>query len=136
MPRVAWVFKDTETDATEALSVNPNKGGVPTYRKRIGYRHVTDPTAAPVVFQGGDEVGESSFSGFTLTPAQYGLFRRWFQKTVPVEITDDLSRVMTVLITSFQPERDRQNTGVNHPAKHTYTCNYMILSVDTDIDEV
>jgi hypothetical protein len=51
----------------------------------------------------------------------------WFNKRYPIEVTDDLDRILTIYITTFEPKRVRSAT---YPWKHTYSVKYLVLGVE------
>lgn len=121
-----WVFHDPLTDEDYTFVINPNDGGTPPYQKKIGYQPTTAPDGALIAYEGRDEAQATEASGVVLYRLQYDAMVEWFNKRHPIEVTDDLDRIMTIYITSFEARRVRSRS---HRWKHTFTLKYLVLGI-------
>lgn len=122
-----WVFHDPVTDESYTFVVNPNEGGTPSRKKKLGYQATTAPDGAVIMYEGREEPQNTEVSGTILYRLQYDAMIEWFDKRHPVEVTDDLDRIMTIYITDFEAKRVRSR---NYPWKHTFTMKYIVLSIE------
>lgn len=122
-----WVFHDLQTDALYTFTVNPNEGGTPPLQKKIGYQATTAPDGALIAFEGRDEAQASEFTGTILYRQQYDAMINWFGRRHVIEMTDDLGRIFTIYIQSFEAKRVR---SASHPWKHTYSVKYLVLGME------
>ncbi len=127
MARVAWVFYDPFEDESYSWEVNPNDADSPSYMKNVFYSSSAAPDGKIIMMEGKDEPSRVSFSGVTLTEAQYDEMIRWFNKRNQLELTDDLGRTMSIYITSFAPKRVR---STNYPWRHTYSVEAVVLDAE------
>lgn len=127
MPVVKWVFDDLTDSSTYTFAINPNAGGSPQYKKTINTQSTAAPDGKTLIFEGRDAPQTLSFSGVILDEDQYDAMVTWFNKRHQIKITDDLNREFMVYITDFKPRRIR---AVQHPWKHEYEVDYIILDWD------
>lgn len=102
-----WEFYDHVTDSTEVLGIDPRDVDMGGIRKRITEQSAASPTGQRLLFEGRRQPQEMSFSGVTLTKAQYIVFKDWSDKNYQIRVTDDLGRVYWLYITKFSPTRKR-----------------------------
>jgi hypothetical protein len=122
-----WLFYDPQLGDTYTFTVNPNDGGSPQYQKTVGYQPTAAPDGALLAYEGRDQATTAEFSGSILYRQQYDAMIEWFNKRYPIEVTDDLDRILTIYITTFEPKRVRSAT---YPWKHTYSVKYLVLGVE------
>lgn len=129
MPTVLqrWTFHDPQTDDTYTFAINPNEDGSPQYTKSLGTQKTAAPDGGLLLYEGRDDAQTPQFTGVVLYRLQYDAMIEWFNKRYPIEMTDDLGRVITIYITSFEPKRVR---NVSHPWKHTYSVKFVVLGVE------
>lgn len=125
MSRIAWHFRDYTVDPTEEYKweINPKEFDI-TNRKQLSFQTTAAPDGRVLAFEGRDEVQKVAFSGTVLTESQYEQMLHWFTKRHQVEIEDDLGRIFSIYITSFNPKRERNRS---YPWKHSYTCEAIVL---------
>lgn len=121
-----WQFYDPQLDETYVFTVSPNEGGSPQYQKKVGYQSTAAPDGGLLAYEGRDEAQASEFAGTILHRLQYEAMIAWFSKRYPIEYTDDLGRIISIYITTFEPKRVRSS---QYPWKHTYTVKYLILGI-------
>ena len=121
MPAHRWTLSDGVE--TYALHINPHGGGTPEERKQYTIRRVTDPTARPIIWQGPDDVKRTSVTGVILTGDHLRSLQDWVRKNTEVTLTDDVGRVMLILLESFSPTRKRSRRRW----RHEYTLTYLVL---------
>lgn len=124
MAVVRWLFEDPVTLDSYEMEVNPSSGGSPNYTKKITYENTSAPDGKVIVFEGRDEVRKLEFSGTILTEAQFNAFVTWWEKRYQVSVTDDLGRVFSIILESFDPTRER---AIHYPWKHSYRVNATIV---------
>ena len=124
MARTAWTLTDPVTLDTYDLTINPNQGGTPSYRKTISFQNTAAPDGKVLMFEGRDEPQQMSVSGVILDEALLNALVTWYEKRYAVTVEDDLGRTFNIYITSFDPKRER---SVSHPWRHSYTLEYTIL---------
>ena len=124
MPRVPWVLTDLSTGSPVELSmdINPNTWREPGYNANISTSVTTAPNGQNIFFQGRKSPSEGSFQGSIRTSVQYDDLREWFTKPYPIQLTDDLGNVWTILVKSF--ELDRANK-TNTQYSYKYTVNFI-----------
>jgi hypothetical protein len=127
MARIAWKFEDLTLATTEYMSINPNEGASPTFRKSLEKRTTTAPDggAAVVIFEGADEPTQFDFSGVILTQAQYTFLQTAWAKRHLLRLTDDLGRIFTLYIESFSPKRKLSRT---YPWRHEYEMTTVVVA--------
>lgn len=128
MTVVRWIFDDLTDSSSYTFPINPSEGGSPQYKKSINTQNTAAPDGKTLVFEGRDAPQTLSFSGTILDEAQYNAMVLWFNKRHQIKVTDDLGREFMVYITDFEPKRVR---AVQHPWKHSYTVNYIVLDWDS-----
>lgn len=121
-----WVFTDPVTSETYEMEINPNEGGTPKLSKNISYQITTapEPNSRVLMFEGRPQPRQGSFAGTILTEQHYNAMVQWYEKRNQIYVTDDLGRTFTIYITGFDAKRVR---AIQHPWKHTYTCEYTII---------
>lgn len=124
MPVVKWILYDPVELDSYTFEINPASGGSPQYKKNFTYQSTAAPDGSPVMMQGRSDPLTMEFSGVYLTQDQHEALVDWWYRSCIVQITDDLSRSYYVVITDFQPKRER---AVHHPWKHSYTMKATII---------
>lgn len=124
MAVVRWVFEDPVTLETYNFAVNPSQGGTPGLKKTINYANTSAPNGKVVVFEGRDEVQRLEFSGTILEEAEYNAFMTWADKRYQIVMTDDLGRSFSLIIESFEAQRQR---AIHYPWKHSYSVSALIV---------
>lgn len=124
MARIPWVLRDPITLEEYEFEVNPNDGGSLQYQKNIGYTVTTAPNGKVIMYEGRDEAKTTTVSGVILSQDQYEEMIEWFSKRYQVELEDDLGRIMSIYITSFEPKRVR---SARVPWRHDYSLTFTIL---------
>jgi hypothetical protein len=124
MPVIRWTFHDTVTDETYTLAANPKEGGAPSIEKNFQYQPPAAPDGSTLVFEGRDKPQSIEFQGFILKEEHDTAFRTWAKKRNPIEITDDLGRVFTVVIEEYVPTRKH---SVSHKWRHDYRIKATLL---------
>lgn len=117
-----WLFDDPVTFDSYTFELNPVEGGTPGRKK--SYTSETTTGGNTIIFEGTEEAREGEFSGVILTQDMYEKMVEWFEKTYPINVTDDLGRTFSIYITGFDPRRER---AVHSPWKHSYTVRYVVL---------
>lgn len=124
MARIAWVLRDPVTAEEYAFEINPNDGGSLSYQKNIGYMQTVAPNGKIIMYEGRDEAKTTTVSGVILSQNQFEEMVKWFNKRYQLELEDDLGRVMSIYITSFEPRRVR---SARKPWRHDYSLTFTIL---------
>lgn len=119
-----WTFTDPSDSSTATFEFNPDAGGTPDNAKHVSAssRLFNGKTCLWVTSQ---ETQKIEFSGIIVSEEMYNLVTEWFNKTNPIELTDDLGRTFTIVIQTFEPRRERQSLV---PWYHTYTVSALITS--------
>lgn len=125
MAVVRWRFDDPVTLESYTFAVNPKAGGSPALAKQFDYANTSAQSGKALVFQGRDQVQKLTFDGTILLQAEYDAMVTWFNKKNQIKITDDLGRILYIIIEQFTPKRER---AVQHPWKHSYTVNATIVN--------
>ena len=125
MARIAWIFSDPTDGTVEFMEINPNEGASPEYRKNLTHKVTTAPGGQVLIFEGNTEPTTFSFSGVILTEDQYNFLYNAWTKRHPIEITDDLGRVLRVYFESFSPKRKISRT---YPWRHDYQATTLVVS--------
>lgn len=123
--RIPWIFRDLhQAEPVEyTWEVNPREFDI-GFRKQIQYESTSASDGRALLYEGRDEVKRVTFSGTILTEDQYDMMMLWFNKRYQMQLQDDLGRLFSIYIVSFQPKRQRSN---GYPWKHEYTCEAIIL---------
>jgi hypothetical protein len=126
MARIPWRWEDPTEGSIQFMSLNPNEGASPSYKKNLTKEKTTAPggLGRMLVYEGADEASEFAFSGIILTQEQYEFLRRAWEKRHLLILTDDLGRVFTIYLESFTPKRVRSKT---YPWRHTYDASAVIV---------
>lgn len=129
MARIGWILEDVVDNVTQVMSINPNDGASPAYRKNLTKASSSAPgdAAQALVFEGTDEIPQFDFSGTILTKAQYDLLFFAWKKRHPIKLTDDLGRSFVIYLESFEPARKAPMSPM-YPWRHTYSATSIILS--------
>lgn len=125
MTVVRWRFDDPSTLESYTFSINPKEGGSPSYKKKFQYENTSAPDGKVLVFQGRDEPQKLTWDGTILDQALFDALVTWWDKRNQITVTDDLGRVFTIIIESFEPKRVRAATV---PWKHTYSVTATIVN--------
>lgn len=125
MALVRWTFQDTETLEEYEFQMNPNQGGSPSRTKNFTQRQTAAHGGSVLVFEGQRELMQGQASGIILEEQHYiDLALDWFERSVPLILTDDLGRQYRILLTGFNPTRGWK---VHHPWRHEYTLDWLVL---------
>lgn len=126
MARIAWRWEDLTEGTVLYMPINPNEGASPSYRKNLTKATTTAPgaTGQKLIYEGADEVSDFAFSGAILTQEHYEFILNLWQKRHLLRLTDDLGRVFTVYIESFNPKRMLSKT---YPWRHTYDATAVLV---------
>jgi len=126
MARIGWKFEDPTEGTTQIMPINPNEGASPAYRKTLTKTTTTAPGAGrrALIFEGQDEISQFDFSGAILTKEHYDFILNAWQKRHLLRVTDDLGRVFTLYLESFEPKRMRSRT---YPWRHEYSATSVIV---------
>ena len=119
-----WKFDDPVTAESYTFEISANDGGSPSYNKNVIEMNTAAPGAGCLVFEGQDKIRSFEFSGVVLTQEAYEAMIVWFNKRYTILLTDDLSRVWPIYITSLEAKRVRAAT---RPWKHTYACKGIVV---------
>jgi hypothetical protein len=128
MARIAWRWEDPTEGTVEFMSLNPNEGASPTYTKTITKETTTAPGGqrAVLIYEGADPPVDFSFSGAILTREQYEFLEIAWSKRHLLLLTDDLGRVFTLYLVSFNPKRE---WSAHYPWRHSYDASAVIVSM-------
>lgn len=119
-----WTFFDP-TDATSAtFENNPDQGAAPASEKNVVVQNTLAPGHKTLLVAIANNVQQVDFSGTILTQSMYDLLVTWFSKPDPIELTDDLGRMWTIMFTKFTPKRVRKPENLWF---HTYQASAMIV---------
>lgn len=119
-----WTFQDTDTLETYELELNPSEGGTPGREKPLNYVSTSAPDGTAIIFEGQEQPKEVTVSGVILTETHFNAIVAWYERRVPILLTDDLSRQYRIYIKAFEPKRVR---AIQHPWKHDYQMTYVVL---------
>jgi hypothetical protein len=128
--RIAWRWEDPTEGTVEFMSINPNDGASPTFAKGLTKETTTAPGGERnvLIYEGADAATEFQFSGVLLTQEQYEFLHRAWEKRHVVLLTDDLGRIFTIYLESFNPKRVRSAT---YPWRHTYDATAVVVKLGT-----
>lgn len=119
-----WVFTDSTVPESWTFTYNPISGGSLERRKNISTSSTTGPSGSTIIFEGASNPLESEIQGFCLTQAHFEELERWYNKSVPIQLDDDLGRSYSIYITEFSPSRER---AVHSPWKHSFRMKWIVL---------
>lgn len=122
---VRWRFDDPSSLESYTFAINPKDGGSPSYKKSFQYQNTSAPAGKVLVFQGRDDTQKLTWDGTILDEASFNALVTWWNKRNQITVTDDLGRVFTIIIESFEPKRVRAATA---PWKHSYTLTATIVN--------
>ena len=120
---VKWTFEDVELLETYTFEVNPVEGGSPNYDKSVVYENTSAEDGNVIMMEGRDQVQKINWEGVILTQDQFETFVEWYDKRKQINVTDDLGRQFSIVITSFRPTRLR---ATHFPWRHRYTLESTI----------
>ena len=92
--------------------------------KHVAVQNALAPGGKTLLYGNSDDVRQLDFSGVIETQTMYNLLNTWFDKADPIEITDDLGRTFTIVMTKYSPKRVRKS---GNPWFHTYSVTGMIV---------
>ena len=125
MSVVRWVLDDPITSASFTFPLNPKEmGGLDGARKKqVG-------SGTPVegrmrIWAEPQQVWEWQFSGELFEQTSYDAFNTWVAKDYPVELTDHMGRVWSLLMVDFAPEPKIPTR--RHPVRWTYVMRTLVL---------
>lgn len=120
-----WTFETMGPGAqTWTVPINPNQGGTPPEETGVVTEAPVHPEGTPQVFIGPDVVSPTQTSGVMLTLEHLHLLQDLRRRRRPLKLTDDLGRVMIILITRLDPQRRYSAT---YFGRHDYTLTYLVL---------
>lgn len=122
---VRWTFFDPSVPETYTFAVNPNSGGSPDYAKTLTTQPTTAPGGKTLLFEGEDRPSRFEFAGVLRTEAQFDAFVTWWNKRLPIRITDDLGRQFWIYIDTFTPRRVRARRAI---WKHSYSVEATVTA--------
>lgn len=122
-----WIFVDpTSATPVEAqFEINPSSTTEIVRSKAIVYQNTLAPNTKSIIFENQDSARTMSWTGTTLTQAQYQMFVDWYNKRTSIRLLDDLTRMYSIYITEFTPKRVR---NAEYPWLHTYDMKALVLS--------
>ena len=121
---IRWVFFDPANASTVTFELNPDAATPPSSDKHIVVQNALAPGGKTLLIAISDDAQQITFSGTILTQTMYNLLVTWFNKTDPIELTDDLGRTYTIMMTKFDPKRVQKHTNFWF---HTYSCTAQII---------
>jgi hypothetical protein len=126
MARIGWKFEDPIDGTVQIMSINPNEGASPSFRKTLTKMTTTAPGAGrrALVFEGADEISQFDFSGVLLTKEHYDFILNAWRSRHILRVTDDLGRVFMLYIESFEPRRLLSRT---YPWRHEYSATSVVV---------
>jgi hypothetical protein len=124
MARIAWRWEDPTAGTVEYMSLNPNAGASPEYKKNLTKATTTAPDGQVLLFEGNDEPATFNCSGVILFESQFTFLYNAWNRRHPVNLTDDLGRTFTIYIESFTPKREPRRS---HPWRHLYDLSAVVL---------
>jgi len=124
-----WRFRDVHQSGPQpygyTFEVNPNSGGSPQVTKQMSALSNTGPGRAPILQEGQSDPPTLQFSGVILTQAHYEALEDWYDRKILLELTDDLRREFTGVLTGFAPDRIRRPFNEWY---HTYSATFAVYS--------
>ena len=121
---VRWVIRDTVTDESITVPVNPNKMGSPTAARTLKWSFAPDGVLRGID-TGAERPVSWTFSGVLLDKNHYDLLLAWAQRDTVLHITDHLDRTFEVIIERYDPI-ERRPSGTR-PWRATYTITCLLL---------
>lgn len=120
-----WTLEDTVTapGSPIQLEINPDSVDFTGQENNISTGVSSAPFGQKLVFQGRQSPKRMQFSGTVLSEAQFKTLEAWSNKEYQFKLTDDLSRVFWIYITSCT--FDRRVNKENWLA--SYTINATVL---------
>lgn len=129
MATTRWQLRDTDTDETWTMPINPDSmSPVPLVSR--SFRHAGTRRRGrrtPRTFSGPPPAKTLQWAGVIRTQDHYDQLVRWARKSVEVEVTDHIGRRFIVLPTAFRPE-DRRPTP-RTPWRLRYEMESILLEV-------
>ncbi len=120
---VKWTFFDPATADLAEFEINPTEPFTPGHERRLTPTR-RYPGGLTTVWGNATNAQEISFSGAIFTETMYDLLVEWFNKEDPIELTDDLNRTYTIVISKFEPKRVHKP---QFPWFHTYSVTATIV---------
>jgi hypothetical protein len=126
MARIAWRWEDPTEGTVQFMSLNPNEGASPTFAKNLTKERTVAPggQGALLIYEGADQPSQFPFSGTILTQQQFEFLQNAWEKRHLLLLTDDLGRIFTLYLESFNPKRVR---SASYPWRHTYDATAIIV---------
>lgn len=109
MATVRWVLRDTVTDATWTMPINPDAMTSPFDRRVFKFARGWRKDNRVRTFMTPSTPAEWEWSGVIRSKDHYDRLVEWAEKSVAVDVTDHLGRTFRVFITDFEPT-DRRPT--------------------------
>jgi hypothetical protein len=128
MARIAWRWEDPTEGTVQFMSLNPNEGASPTFSKNLTKERTTAPGAQAglLIYEGADKPAEFPFSGSILNQEQFEFLQTAWEKRHLLLLTDDLGRIFTLYLESFNPKRVRSKS---YPWRHTYDATAIVVKI-------
>ena len=106
-----WTLVDTETDETWTMPINPDSMDSPfPMRQFVHAKGVSGGLNRTRTFLAKPQATVIGFGGVIRTKEHHDALEAWARKSVPIELTDHLTRTWRVYITEFVPT-DRKPTA-------------------------
>lgn len=122
-PVVRWTFFDPADGSADTFEINPDTQELPV-EKNIVTSNTLGPEEKTLVIAISDNAKQINFSGTIITNTMLDLLSVWFNKSGPIELTDDLSRSFTIRMIKFDAKRVRKT---NNDWWHTYSATATII---------
>src|SRR5437879_6530001 len=112
-----WRFDEPVSGDSYVFEIGPDKSSGGTYQRSAVFQNRGAADGSTVLTVSRSSAREEECSGTLLTSSQYYALADWFDKGLTVQITDDLNRTSNVLITGYEPKRERKG---QEPWYHTF----------------
>lgn len=122
-----WALRDVNTSEVFTFPQNPAEMTSPFPARNITVQATTAVDGQTILFEGASHPASWTFAGSCRTPEFYESLRSWvFEHPGRVQVTDHFGRVITCVLTGFDPVPKR-SVGVYW--RHNYTVTALVLSV-------
>jgi len=125
MTTTRWVLRDTATDETWTMPINPDSMSSPFQGRAFKFGRGTRLDQRVRAFSGSREPVEWEWGGVIRSKSHYDRLTQWAEKSVAVDVTDHLGRTFRVFITEFTPTDRRPTPRVSWRLR--YTVKALIL---------
>jgi hypothetical protein len=120
-----WVLRDTATNATWTMPINPDSMGSPYQGRNLRFARGNPRDPRVRTFSGTQAPVEWEWAGVIRSKSHYDALVAWAEKSVAVDVTDHLGRTFRVFITEFNPADRRPTPRVSWRLR--YTMKALIL---------